>query len=461
LKERIDCAKSTIDNVKNSISTLEWSRKSKNDLVESCQNDFSELISQYKMLSENYCNALDKLVAYLNKKFNSLFVKLNVNVNDTAQIELGKWIDNVENVFIRHNKIVSNFDKNRNLARDKYKQYLVATFLITENYYKTKRFSEIENRGQEKWQSVIDRKERENIELSNQLKSITKGKEQLNIFIQRFLNRNDISIDITDYDQFILKRGKCIAKNLSEGEKSAIAFAYYMVTLESLGDDIKNQIIFIDDPISSLDSNHIAQVSYLINTFFFRKGLDPNNAEKVCNYFKQLFITTHNFEFFSFLHDATNIKRKDLGKFMIKRENEEKSILINLPKSFGKCKSEYVYLFSEIDSFKENNCPDDKSYMMPNIIRRFLEIYTLIKLPGSTSEIDDRIKQLYGENFDELKILHMFSHFTSFERAVKHDEIIQRLPDIIKDLYNLLGKDTQHLKSLYEGIGKKSLIPTQ
>ena len=72
----------------------------------------------------------------------------------------------------------------------------------------------------------------------------------------------------------------------------------------------QNQIVFIDDPISSLDANHVAQVSSLINTFFFRKGLDEANPDRCCNYFMQLFISTHNFEFFSFLNDANNLKKR-------------------------------------------------------------------------------------------------------------------------------------------------------
>jgi len=243
-----------------------------------------------------------------------------------------------------------------------------------------------------------------------------------------------------------------LAKNLSEGEKTAIAFAHFMVMLDSIGNEMQNQIVFIDDPISSLDANHIAQVSSLINSFFFRQGLDIAQPDKYCNYFNQLFISTHNFEFFSFLNDANRINRNGtLNKYFIKRINETKSIITELPKAFGKCKSEYVYLFLEINKFKEGGCKEEDGYLMPNIIRRFLEIYTLIKLPGSTDEIDNRIKILYPD-FDNLKILHNFSHFTSFERVVKHSEIIQKLPEIVEDLYKILEQDKSHLDSLYKGI---------
>jgi wobble nucleotide-excising tRNase len=286
------------------------------------------------------------------------------------------------------------------------------------------------------------------------------------------LNRDDVLIDVTNDDYFILKRGDKIAKNLSEGEKTAIAFSHFMVMLGSLFEDKKLQdtIIFIDDPISSLDANHIAQVSSMINSFFFRKGIDETNRDKVINCFKQLFISTHNFEFYSFLKDANNIKRKKKIKdpssgedsevsacnlFMIKRLNKEQSMLQNMPKTLCKYNSEYVYLFSEIEAFKDKNYPENLSYMMPNIIRRFLEIYTLIRLPGNSDEIDNRVKLLIGD-VNELKILHNFSHLTSFERATKHNELIFRIEDVTNDVFTLLSKDQEHLNSLFEGIGKKN-----
>ena len=45
-----------------------------------------------------------------------------------------------------------------------------------------------------------------------------------------------------------------------------------------------------------------------------------------------------------------------------------------------------------------------------------------------------------------------FSHFTSFERATKHSELILKMPDILNDLYEILNNDPKHLKSLQDGI---------
>ena len=240
-----------------------------------------------------------------------------------------------------------------------------------------------------------------------------------------------------------------------------------MVMLKSLKDEgkLKDYIVFIDDPISSLDANHIAQVYSLINSFFFQKGLDDKNPDKVCNCFRQLFISTHNFEFFSFLKDSNYINKKKKVKegeksvdkpscnyYLIKKRNKNESVLENIPKALSNYKSEYVYLFSEIEKFKNENYPEDRAYMMPNVVRRFLEIYTLMKLPGNRDEIDNRLRILFSDKFLELKILHSFSHFTSFDRATKHSELVFRMQDVIEDLYKILKNDLMHLKSLQDGI---------
>ena len=274
LKSKIDFAKQRISEEKQKFTNLEWSAKSSNDLVDSCKDGYTTLKKEYGNLKDNYCALLDKLNIRLDQKNNSLFVSISVgDIDSSAKTQIENWVNEVEQIFRNHNNIVNNFAANRNAARDKYKKYLVAVFIENEGYYEIKRKSEIETKGQELFDKIINALEERNLHLTAQLKSIVKGKEKFEAFIKHFLNRNDISIEVTDDNKFQIKRGTHLAKNLSEGEKTAIALAHFMVMLDSIGSDMQNQIVFIDDPISSLDANHIAQVSSLINTFFFRKGL--------------------------------------------------------------------------------------------------------------------------------------------------------------------------------------------
>lgn len=458
VKSAINTVKEFIVQEQDKIRALDWSTKSENDVVQSCKQKFQDLKNQYDSVSHNYIELLSSISSKLDEKYSySLFVAMELGtIDDSAKTAIEQWIDNVKSVFDESNSIIDNFDTVQKEAKEKYKKHLVAQHLIDIQYTEVARKKLIEECGIAKFKQATEQKTKEKEELNSKLNSIEKGKQELEDYIKLFLNREDLKIESTSDNYFVLKRGNKQARNLSEGEKTAIAFSHFMVSLKSLKDEgkLKDYIVFIDDPISSLDANHIAQVSSLINSFFFQSGLDPADPNKVCNCFHQLFISTHNFEFFSFLKDANNIKRKDketCSYYMIRKESVKKSTIINIPKPFSKYKSEYVYLFYEIDRFKNDNLPEERIYMMPNIIRRFLEIYTLMKLPGNVDEIDNRLKILFDGKI-ELKILHTFSHFTSFERATKHSELVLKMPDIINDLYAILNNDPDHLKSLQEGI---------
>lgn len=446
---------------------------SKNDISESLQSDFESLIESYDKILYKYNALINNLKSAVYDKINyNIFIKQTLKDFDTSIIEeMVVWQIDFKKVIEAHNTIIENFKQNQETARDKYKKHLVSKFLIDEDYFEIKRKKEIEDKYHTLIKKQIISKEKENQEHTNKLKNITAGKKELNAFINQFLKREDILIDVIENDYFVLKRGAKIATNLSEGEKTAIAFSHFLVALNSLHADGKltNSIIFIDDPISSLDANHIAQVSSMINSFFFRKGLDPKNKDKVVNCFIQFFVSTHNFEFYSFLRDANNIKRpkkelqpdgskKDVNatnNFLIKKESCDISTIIKTPSSLISYNSEYIYLFSVIYDFFVDGCKEENNnyILMPNAIRRFLEIYTLIKLPGSKDEIDNRIKELVDE-VNDLKVLHHFSHFTTFEKVGKQDELILRLPEITEDVFMLLRKDLSHYLSLCKGINK-------
>jgi wobble nucleotide-excising tRNase len=453
------------------VGELEWSKMSSNDITGGCRLDYDKLKGEFSCVCSRYIELLNLLKSELTKKAqNHLFNTMELcEIDESAGDLFSKWLDRVEAVFTHHNEVISKFNETQKNARNKYERYLVASFLCREDYFGIQEKTIIENRLKTRIDKILSIRKENIIALEGQLKSFLKGQEQLNAFIKVFLNREDILIATTPDDYFVLKRGEVIAKNLSEGEKTAIAFSYFMVMLESLllDDKLKDTIVFIDDPISSLDANHLAQVSALINSFFFRRGLDKNNPEKITNCFKQLFISTHNFDLYSFLKNANNIKRKKrnsngddiatLQIYLLKRISADSVNFVNMPKALSKYNSEYVYLFSEIINYKELGFPVDKGYMMPNVIRRFLEMYTLSRLPGNTDEIDNRVKILI-EGITELKILHTFSHLTAIERMMKHNELLLRIEDIVSDLLLLLSKDPAHLESLYDGIGRRDLI---
>src|SRR5690606_3519103 len=100
--------------------------------------------------------------------------------------------------------------------------------------------------------------------LEDELKSDTLAIEEINDNLHKFIGRSDITLERQEEGGYRLKRGGVVAKNLSEGEKTAISLIYFFSKIQE-NDAVKaNQIIILDDPISSFDSNHLFNASSLI-----------------------------------------------------------------------------------------------------------------------------------------------------------------------------------------------------
>ncbi|MCC1485572.1 AAA family ATPase [Winogradskyella immobilis] len=444
--------------------------KSKNDFTERVRETIDQKINSYKAIKSKYISELNHLLNELTRKEDgNIFNNISISVTEYELKEFEDWISELNEIIRSHNSLISNFETERNSAREKLKKHLIADFLKNENYFVKKEKSQNAQNWKKLYENYVNKKESIKQEKLDSLKTITKGKDELNKFIQKFLNRDDIEIDVTSDDRFILLRKSRPARNLSEGEKTAIAFSYFLVELESLGIlEMQKTIVFIDDPISSLDTNHISQVYSLINSYFFRKNVDLDNPAKVVNCFKQLFISTHNFEFFSFLRDSSQLnKRKKItnpttgekqevpnfGFYQIQKIDTDNSVLKALSKVLKRYKSEYIYLFSLIYKYKQEieNGGEVYDILIPNALRRFLEIYTLMKIPNEPDSVENRIAQLV-DNVNNYKTLNHFSHFTTFEKATRHDELIMVLPIACNELFSLLELDVKHFESLKKAI---------
>jgi hypothetical protein len=125
--------------------------------------------------------------------------------------------------------------------RNKYINYLVARFL-KENQYLSK---------QTKYDKALIEIEKLNTKVITYQKEIERllalrnsaeeGGQQFDYFIQSFLGKDDIKIKYDkNVQKYNLYRGNEIAKHLSEGEKMAISFSHYLVTLKSL--EQKNEL---------------------------------------------------------------------------------------------------------------------------------------------------------------------------------------------------------------------------
>ncbi|RLD62505.1 MAG: hypothetical protein DRJ01_06085 [Bacteroidetes bacterium] len=153
---------------------------------------------------------------------------------------------------------------------------------------------------------------------------------------------------------------KRLQNTLSEGEKTALAFAYFMSKVTTEVTNKGQTIIVIDDPISSLDDNRLYSTAFLIHDEF--------------KDFKQLFVLSHNMLFLKYINPF--FKKNEKETFLINKGKIE-----DLPASLENFQSPYFYMLESIVNFKSKAEPDyeDARKFLPNYIRRILETFFSFK----------------------------------------------------------------------------------
>lgn len=150
--------------------------------------------------------------------------------------------------------------------------------------------------------------------------------------------------------------------------------------------------------------------------------------------------------------------RKSSRLFHIRRVGPEESVLDDMPKSLERYSSEYQFLFSVISDFHKAPSKVDYAVLMllPNAIRRFVELYTYSKYPGGKDNtVDQRADRIFGLEKSKriLKVLHYFSHANNIERLAENNELIFDIEAAVKDLFETLTEnDPLHLEALQASV---------
>lgn len=435
----------------------------KNIILPSSSNDFNlGFINDYIILKKQY----EKILLAYQKYLKDLLLKLDNKINKSLYLRMEnapifkievllKSIEKLNELIIKNNDFSDGFNYRIEAERNKFKNHLIALFLKREKYsLKEKKYIRA-NIEIEKLNKKIESYEKEIKRYESIKESDTEGAEQYTYFIQSFLNRTDIEIKLDiNTKKFVLLRNNENASNLSEGEKTAIAFSHFLVSIKALVSKgkFKDYIVFVDDPISSLDGNHIFQINSLLKeTFFFK---DSNDELKIkC---KQIFLSSHNFEFFNLLKELPINGKKESRYFIERNILHNISEIKALPEIFDKYSSEYHYLFKEIYNFSKLRKPlkSEKLLLIPNVLRRFLEMYTLTKYP-SKDNVDKRADRVFTPEISKriCKPLHYFSHLDNIDRIGKQSEFMADIPVACKTLTNyIMRKDKLHYEALIKAV---------
>ncbi len=278
-----------------------------------------------------------------------------------------------------------------------------------------------------KLKGLYDQKRPDIETINNYLKALNLPKYSLNEDYRIVLN----SVDLENSEAKMI---------LSDGEKTTLAFAYFLARLKLFykKEDLKNLVVVIDDPISSLDEQRIYNTTCLvakINQELAREKLS-NKEDKA-----QVFVLTHNH---TFMVHLINMVGKHARYFQLERHQGQLKIV---------CKDEvkgyfdtfYLLLFKEVYAFaKKEKVQDDfnEAINYGNKIRILLESFLKINfidsfLGENKTFKEDNIKKLI-ETADNQVIL-SFSNlpFSKNEHSIIEDKdaLTKKFLSIIKGLH--------------------------
>jgi wobble nucleotide-excising tRNase len=316
----------------------------------------------------------------------------------------------------------------------------------------------------------VDAKRAKLNELKAQLKDESKGADRVNDYLNNFFGHKSLSLRAIEENQegmssgyrFEVTRNDKKAFHLSEGECSLIAFCYFMAKLEDVETKGNQPIIWIDDPISSLDANHIFFVYSLINAEIVTpEKYEDGGENKERDRFKQLFISTHNLDFLKYLKRLPGALNKNKSQYFIVSRTDQFSDITLMPRYLKDYVTEFNYLFHQIYkcAYAQVECDEnhDCYYNFGNNARKFLEAFLYYKYPNAV-EKDDKLKRFFGD--DALaasltdRINNEFSHLAGvFERSVLPIDVPEMKTTANFILRKIKEKDPDQYAALLQSIG--------
>lgn len=436
-------------------SKININKLDKRDFYASLSIDFDSINEQISENAKKYNEQIDFLESKVTTKLTSPFSPITdfSEITDLTS-SISKVISEVNNQYAFNNNYTLAFDTKKTNALIKLKQHYASELIESLNLEDKESKIATYNNRLSAFELKVNEFNAEIKRIEAEISNAQKGREKINEFIHSFLGRQEIKVDVINdngNEFFTLKRNDEFAKNLSEGEKTAIAFSFFLTKLLEVP-NFETSVIYIDDPISSLDSNHIFQVNALIKDFFFTEVENGTNTLKCL----QLFLSTHNFEFFNLLRDLP-LGKSNTEYYFVKRISDNESSIYRLPKAIRNYKSEYHYLFGELHKFHNSADKEDYETLMniPNSIRRFVELYTYAKIPGNyKSTVDERTDKIFGIEKSKriMKVLHYFSHSNSINRIMVNSDLLCDIENAVSDLITELETDSLHYEELCKSL---------
>lgn len=422
---------------------------------------------------KDYMQDLKALQAALDKRKNAIFQQVLMPVYIHNPTAIQQCVGDINALIVKNNDRTISLENDKSTARESLRLTDVASFIADITYdnefariASLKSDANTANTAFTETEAEIFEQETEVTRLQGQQKDERKGAERVNELLSHFFGELEAKDNVENTSvKFEVTRDGKSAYNLSEGECSLIAFCYFMAKLEEPESKGKDLIIYIDDPISSLDGNHIFFMFSLIESLIAKpiKNLDGTNSYR----YKQLFISTHNLDFLKYLKKISLPNERNHGgcQHLIVERNGGASQISLMPSYLRDYITEFNYLFHQIYKCRNQvgaNESHEPYYGFGNNLRKFLEAFLFFKFPHHDDKNDafERIKKFFGEEDSTAialvnRLNNEFSHLESIpDRGFKPVEIpeISKVANYVLD--KIYASDPHQYNSLLKSIGE-------
>lgn len=281
----------------------------------------------------------------------------------------------VRDIIAKHNQTHDAFEQSKGEAASKLKAHLLQEG--SSGFRDVKAANDSAATKEASLVEALAKIEAEAVVLRGKIREHGPAAEALTKGVKAYLGHDYLEVRAEDGEEGyrIYRRGVAVNGCLSEGEKTAIALTYFLSRLTAENRQLKDLVVVIDDPVSSLDSRAL---NYAFN--LLRNAL----ADAA-----QVVILTHNL---SLMNEIKKWLRRKVGKgeaawLMMDchqdAAGDRKSRLAALPKLLAEHESEYHYLFKLTHDFASDNANHHPYlYLMPNALRKVLEIFLTFKFPN-------------------------------------------------------------------------------
>ena len=265
------------------------------DFYPSLQADYRTVQDEWQRELGAYVSALDQVGAALQSRLDDVFTSSALPQLDFHASQLETVVDSANALIAKHKEKTQSLQTDKEKARREVILSDVAKYIREVDLDALEKVAaDLENAEDDARQTALESHakaehlEEEKRRLLTETRDESRGAERINEYLSHFFGHAGlrlVAVEGTDTKpgEFAIRRGDQVAHNLSEGECSLVAFCYFMARLEDAESSGRRLTVYIDDPVSSLDSNHIFFIQSLIESELTRPRGRGNQRDYRCD----------------------------------------------------------------------------------------------------------------------------------------------------------------------------------